>query len=356
MSPPIFDGHNDTLTRLHTLGDNDGERAFFEGSSRGHLDLPRARAGGLAGGIFAIFTPAPKNSPESDIFYEATFTPEGYRFHYPSPLDPDYAREYTHSVIRFLYHLEEQAGGAIGIVRSAHDLEQNLHDGTLSVVLHLEGAEALRDDGSDLEAYYTAGLRSLGLTWSRPNRFAHGVPFRFPHSPDTGLGLTDAGRRLLRQCNRLGILIDLAHLNERGFWDVAALSDAPLVVSHAGVHALCASTRNLTDDQLDAIGHSNGLLGIIFEPGNLRADGRPDPDTSLDEIVRHIDYVVERIGITHIALGSDFDGADMPHDLPDAAALPNLLHAMEQRGYDGPSIAKIAYQNWFRVLRETWKD
>jgi membrane dipeptidase len=350
MPIPIFDGHNDTLTRLHKFGE-DGPLAFLEGYGGGHLDLPRARAGGLAGGIFAIYTPAPPDSPEADMFYGATFTPEGYQFHYPSPLDPDYAHDYTHAVMHFLYELEAQSEGAISIVRAYEDLERNLHDGTLSVVLHLEGADAIREDLADLKTYYTAGVRSLGPVWSRPNPFGSGVPFRFPSSPDTGPGLTDAGRNLVRECNRLGILIDLAHITERGFWEVAALSN-----SHAGVHALCPSSRNLTDPQIDAIGQSNGLFAIIFEPGNLRRDGKPGTDIPITEIVRHITYVVERIGIDHVAFGSDFDGADIPDDLRDAAGLPKLLDALSQSGFSDDAIAQIAYRNWFRLLRQTWKE
>jgi membrane dipeptidase len=166
-----------------------------------------------------------------------------------------------------------------------------------------------------------AGLRSLGIVWSRPNIFGYGVPFKFPDSPDTGPGLTEAGRRLVQICNRLGILIDLSHLNEKGFWDVAGLSGAPLVATHSGVHALCASTRNLTDKQLDAIKESGGLVGVNFHVGFLRADGQSNADTPLTEIVRHLNYMVDRMGIDHVALGSDFDGALMPQELGDVAGL-----------------------------------
>src|SRR5690606_28026338 len=136
------------------------------------------------------------------------------------------------------------------------------------MVLALEGAEAIRVDLSNLASWYDRGVRSLGLVWSRPNVFGEGVPFRFPHGPDTGAGLTGAGKALVEACNALGILVDLAHLNEQGFRDVAALSRAPLVVTHADVHAICPSTRNLTDAQIDAVAASGGVIGINFETGN----------------------------------------------------------------------------------------
>lgn len=352
---PIFDGHNDTLVHLYLSERGEG-RSFFENSDKGHLDLPRAREGGLIGGIFAICTPPPRTSRERDPYYGLAVTEEGYDVQLRSPVDYEYSKQFASSVIDFLHNLEKKSHGEVGIVHTYQDLERNLQEGILSVVLHLEGAGAIQEHFGDLEEYYANGLRSLGLVWSRPNVFGCGVPFRFPHSPDTGPGLTQAGKNLVQECNRLGIMIDLAHINEKGFWDVAGVSDAPLVVSHAGVHAICPSTRNLTDEQIDAIGKSNGLIGIIFEPSNTRSDGQPDLDTPLTEIVRHIDYVVARTGVDHVAFGSDFDGAEMPQELHDVTGLPKLIQALRDRGYDGDSLQRIAYQNWFRVLRDSWKE
>ncbi|HUS69890.1 MAG TPA: dipeptidase [Anaerolineae bacterium] len=351
---PVFDGHNDTLIDLYAPEEGE-ECSFFERSEKGHIDLPRAREGGLIGGLFGIFTPAPPGSRERDREYGLTVTEEGYRVKPRSAVDPRYSREFTAEVIDFAYGLEQKAEEEMALVRGHEDLEYNLQRGVLSVVLHLEGASAIKEDLSNLEEYYSKGVRSLGLVWSRPNVFGHGVPFMFPHSPDTGPGLTEAGRELVKECNHLGILIDLAHINERGFWDVAELSDAPLVVSHAGAHAICASTRNLTDEQIDAVGESKGLVGIIFAPSMTRADGKREEDIPVSGIVRHIAYVVERIGVDRVGLGSDFDGAQMPSELADVAHLPNLIQALRDRGYDHDSLEKIAYRNWFRVLRDSWK-
>lgn len=353
--PPIFDGHNDTLTKLE-MPERGAVRGFVEGREAGHLDLPRAREGGLAGGIFAIFAPPPEGSKERDPMYGLTFTENGYEVAPRSAIEHAYASEFTVAMIDRLAAIEAEAGGALGIVRTYADLARNLEEEVFSVVLHLEGAAAISFDLSDLGDYYAQGVRSLGLVWSRPNAFGHGAPFRFPHSPDVGPGLTAAGEALVRACNRLGIVIDLAHINEKGFWDVARLSDVPLVVSHTAVHALCPSTRNLTDAQIDAVGQSNGVIGIIFEPLNIRSDGYPEPDTPLSQIVRHIDYVAARIGIDHVAFGSDFDGAQMPATLGDAGGLPRLLGALRDAGYDGDALAKIAYRNWFRVFRDSWRE
>ena len=221
-------------------------------------------------------------------------------------------------------------------------------------MLHLEGAEAIDPDLEALALWYAAGLRSLGPVWSRPNAFGHGVPFISPSSPDTGPGLTDAGRRLVGRCAQLGILVDLSHLNAAGFWDVARLEPGPLVASHAAAHALSPASRNLTDEQIDAIGATDGLVGIVFACPFLRPDFADDPDTPVQLIARHAAYVAERIGVEHVALGSDFDGATIPAEVGDAAGMPRVLEALADEGFKAPEIEAIAWENWRRVLGAWW--
>ena len=350
---PIFDGHNDVLQSIY-LPKTGKARAFFERTAEGHIDLPRMREGGFAGGFFAVFVPSnsatdgfPGTRPDS----AAT----AYEMPLPAALDLTYAREITIKGMASLFRLEAESEGQIKVIRSADELTAALDREIIAAVLHFEGAEAIDPDLDALEVFYQTGLRSLGLAWSRPNAFAHGVPFKFPGSPDTGPGLSDVGRQLVKACNRLGILIDLAHITEQGFWDTAGISHAPLIVTHAGAYALCPSTRNLTDNQLDAIKESDGVVGVNFHVGFLRQDGRLEPDTPLSEIVRHIDYIARRIGIEHVAFGSDFDGAIMPLDLGDVAGMPKLLQALRDHGYDEDALCKITHENWVRILRKTWK-
>ena len=201
-----------------------------------------------------------------------------------------------------------------------------------------------------------AGLRSLGPVWSRPNAFGHGVPFVFPSSPDTGPGLTDVGKELVRTCNRLGILVDLSHLNERRFWDVAAISDSPLIATHSNAHSLSPHSRNLTDKQLAAIRDSGGMVGANFATAFLRSDGARDAETSIEVVVDHIEYMLKHVVEDGVGLGSDFDGAKMPSGLGNAAELPNLVGAMRARGFDQPLIEKVCFKNWLRVLRQTWRE
>jgi membrane dipeptidase len=253
-----------------------------------------------------------------------------------------------------LFALERE--GALRIARDASDLDAaRVGEGPPVAVLHFEGAEAIDAGLESLETWYAAGLRSLGPVWSRPNRFAHGVPFAFPSSPDTGPGLSADGRRLVRRCAELGIAIDLAHMNEAGFWDVAALDAGPLIVSHTGAHALAANSRNLTDRQIDAVGKSGGLVGIVFSCYFLRADYANDPEgTPLSLIAAHVRHVAERIGTAHVAFGSDFDGTTIPAALGDVAGMPRLLAALADSGFSDAEIRAIAWDNWARVLGAWW--
>ena len=343
---PIFDGHNDTLLRF-AQNDSLTYKDFFTEMESGHIDLPRARKGGFAGGFFAVFAP----NPEMEITPDFVPDPQ-----LPSPLEWSYAQRFALGMMSDLFKLEAESAGQVKVVRSAAELQACIESGIFAAILHFEGAEAIDEDLNALEVFYQAGLRSLGIVWSRPTIFAQGVPFRFPSSPDTGPGLTDAGKRLVKRCNELGIMLDLSHLNERGFWDVAALSDAPLVATHSNVHALCPTPRNLTDRQLDAIKASDGMVGLNFATGFLNRDGSWDTDTPLDVMVRHLDYLVERLGETRVGFGSDYDGARVPNGVSDVSKLPNLTAALKEAGYDDRLIEMITHKNWIRVLRKTWKD
>jgi membrane dipeptidase len=335
-----FDGHNDVLSRLHHAGG--GNEEFLAGGD-GHLDMPGARAGDLAGGLFAVFPCSPFRGEDASSSVDYAKRP-----------DRREALAETLAMVDRLGAIERESGGAVRLVRDGKALDACLDDGSLAAVLHVEGAEPIGEGLEELGALHDAGLRSLGLTWSRPNAFGHGAPFDFPGSPDQGPGLTDAGRALVRACNELGVVLDVAHLNERGFWDVAELSDAPLVASHSNAHSLCPSPRNLTDDQLRAVGESGGLVGINFCVAFVREDGADDPDTPLSAIAAHAAHVAEVAGPDAVALGSDFDGATMPRELDDAAKLPTLFDALRDFGFDEAELERIALANWRRLLRETW--
>jgi membrane dipeptidase len=220
----------------------------------------------------------------------------------------------------------------------------------------LEGAEVIDPDFELLDVLHAAGLRSLGPVWSRPNAFGHGVPFLCPSSPDTGPGLTDLGKKLIGSCNQLRILIDLSHLNERGFWDVADISSAPLVATHSNAHALSQHSRNLTDRQLIAIRETEGIVGVNFATSFLRPDGRRDADTPIELVIDHIEHMLKHAGEDGVGLGSDFDGAKIPVGIGNAAGLQNLVQLMRARDYGEALIEKLCFRNWLRVLGQTWES
>lgn len=346
----VFDGHNDVLLRLLLSARAGGDpiKEFSEGTASGHIDGPRAKTGGLVGGLCAIYIPA------SHLMLEKP----DRNGHYATPLSVplerqpslDIALEKASIAIRL-----EQAG-AWKLCRSVHEIEHSIEEGIFAAVLHMEGCEPIDRDLAALEVFHAAGLRSLGPVWSRNNIFGHGVPFAYPMSPDTGPGLTDAGFDLVRACNRLGILIDLSHLTEQGFWDVARTSTQPLVASHSNAHALTPVARNLTDKQLDAIKETKGLVGLNFAVTMLRADGSDNVKTPMENLIRHIDYMVERMGIDCVAIGSDFDGASIPAQIRDASGLQVFIEALRNAGYSGTDLAKICRKNWFRILRSAWHE
>ncbi|HLS07854.1 dipeptidase, partial [Lentibacillus sp.] len=336
---PIFDGHNDTLLRLHM---SDNPPSFFEESSAGHIDFPRAKKGGLGGGFFAVFTP----NKDVTAGPEDYLTEDGYDVPLPPQVSQERALTFTNALASKLFHLEAASQGQMKIVRSAQDLRYCLDHDIMAAIFHIEGAEAIDTDFDALHVLYQAGLRSLGIVWSRPNIYGEGVPFRYPSSPDTGAGLTDAGKALVRECNKLGIMIDNTHLNEKGFWDVADLTDAPLVATHSNAHALSPIARNLTDKQLSAIAESNGVAGINYAVNMLREDGGLGTDISLNEIVRHVAYIAEKFGVEHVALGSDFDGTTVPDPLKDVTGLPKLIDRLKAHGFHDDELQKIAYGNW----------
>ncbi|GGG62316.1 peptidase M19 [Salipiger pallidus] len=346
ITPPIFDGHNDLLLRIVTGSIRPED--VHAGMDSGHIDLPRAKIGGLAGGFFAIFVPSPLAPGDMEQMADPS-----YDLALPPMLDQPGALDV---VLRGAEALETLAAqGTVTICRSVPELERAIHGPSMAAIMHIEGAEAIDRDLELLGELYTRGLRSVGPVWSRPTIWAHGVPFRFPGTPDTGPGLTEDGKRLIAECNRLGIMVDLSHLNEAGFNDVAAISDAPLVATHSNAWEVTKHARNLTDRQLHMIADSDGMVGINFASAFLREDGRMGADMTLEPMMRHLDHLVGILGEDRVGFGSDFDGAVVPEGIGDVAGLGALRSAMADHGIGTEMMEKLCWRNWMRVLDKTWK-
>lgn len=350
---PVFDGHNDTVLRYEREDGYD----FFKRNATGHIDLPRAKASSFAGGFFACFIPSPQPKEKLPRTKLSDFKLKdgSYKMPFPPEIPQEYGLNMAMALMAHLFRMEKESNGDFEIVRTADELEASIPKDNVTAIVHIEGAEAIDTQFYALEVLYQAGLRSLGIVWSRPTAFGYGVPFAFPSTGDTGKGLTPAGFELVKACNDLGVMLDLSHLNEKGFWDVAKTTTAPLVATHSNVYELCKLSRNLTDKQFDAVKESNGVVGLNFGVSFIDATGPEAEDATVADMVKHISYMVERMGIDHVALGSDYDGTKVSSELEDVTGVDILMDALRDAGFDDDALRKIAYQNWVRVLRDTWK-
>jgi membrane dipeptidase len=348
---PVFDGHNDIVLKIASAGP-DRARLWLDGEGAGHLDLPRMQAARFAGGLFAVYIPSPETADIQS--FQSMMDNPPYDLPLPDLISHSVAQPVAVEMLGHLLWMERAAKDRFRWCRTAAEIRAAMAEGVVAGVIHFEGAEPIGPNLDALHLFHALGLRSVGPVWSRPTIFGHGVPFRFPSTGDTGPGLTELGKAFVRECNSLRIMIDLSHLNEAGFWDVARLSDAPLVATHSNAHAICPSSRNLSDRQLRAIGETGGMVGLNFATCFLRPDGRDSADMTLDPVKRHIEHMLKLAGEDHVGLGSDYDGATTPKDIGGVEGLPVLIAAMRDMGLGEALIVKIAHGNWLRLLERTW--
>ncbi|WP_080838828.1 dipeptidase [Cohnella massiliensis] len=230
----------------------------------------------------------------------------------------------------------------IRLIRTAGDLQAAWDGGQTGALLSLEGADGLREQWWCLRLLHLLGLRLLGPTWNWANWACDGA------MEPRGGGLTRAGKRLVNECESMGILIDVSHMSERGFWDVAELSSRPFFASHSNVRAVREHSRNLTDAQLAAIFRADGIVGLTFVPWFL-SDREP---ASVDDVLRHVEHVCSLGGERHLAFGSDFDGIERHvHGLSQPGHYPSLADALLKR-YPEPIVRGMLGENAVRFLRK----
>lgn len=306
----IVDLHCDTLSAIYEK--NEG---LFENT--GHLDIERALQSNIGVQFFAMFT---------------------------MPADSNVAlREILKQLDKFYVEFEKNSE-KLYIVKKYKDIESNLDKNKIACVLHLEGGEALGNDIEILRILYRLGLRSLGLTWNHRNMLADGVG-----EGERAGGLSEMGRKVIEAMNTMGMVLDLSHISERAFYDSLEFYNKPVIVTHANARALCNHRRNLNDRQLKALAENGGLIGI-----NQVSDFVKQSDSSIDDLINHIIYIGELIGIEHIALGSDFDGADdiVMGGVQDYIKWEEILSL---RGLSRQEIEMILAGNALRVLKEVIK-
>ncbi|WP_207712883.1 dipeptidase [Desulfofundulus sp. TPOSR] len=307
----VVDAHCDVLTAMEIQN-----RHLSEEGKGGHVDLNRLRRGGV------------------NIVFFAAFIAPAYR-------ERAVARAMT-LIDRFYGELEAN-GEELMMITCFEDITAARAAGKIGALLAIEGGEALGGSLEVLRMFYRLGVRSLTLTWNGRNELADGVA-----EEETRGGLTRFGREVVREMNRLGMLVDVSHLSEAGFWDVLEVSTAPVIASHSNTRHICNHRRNLSDDQIRALAARGGVIGLCFCPEFVHPS-----EPSLDKLLDHLDHMVALGGVGCVGIGSDFDGIkNVTPGLEDVSHLPSLTRALWQRGYRAEEISAILGGNFLRVLHQ----
>jgi membrane dipeptidase len=231
---------------------------------------------------------------------------------------------------------------------NSKDILKAKKDGKVSAFLSLEGGEPLLGSLAALRMFYKLGVRAMGLTWSLRNELGNGCNEKKP----TG-GLSDFGFSVVNEMNRLGMIVDVSHLNDEGFWDVVEINQGPFIASHSNCRALCNISRNLSDDMIIALAKKGGVIGMNFLPFFLvpREEILSGKKATTKDVLNHINHIVELVGCDHIGLGSDFDGINStPIGLENSSKIPNITKELYTFGYSDEEIQKILGGNFLRVI------
>lgn len=313
---PIVDAHVDTVLDLAA-----GRRRLGERGERGHVDLPRLEEAGVGVQVFAHFI-------------EPIYKPHAALARFMELYDV------------FLHELACNRD-RISLVTSIAELEATLAAGRIAAVIGIEGGEVLQGRPGVLRLLYRLGVRLIGLTWNERNDLADGAG-----DARSGGGLSRLGVEVVREMNRLGMVVDVSHLSDAGFYDVLAVSTQPVLASHSNCRALCNHPRNLTDDQIRALAARGGVMGMNFYSRFLRDEG----PATVDDVVRHIEHVAALVGPEHVGLGSDFDGIDEPpQGLEDVTRLSRLIEALLRRNWKESDLRLVLGENMLRLFRQVWE-
>lgn len=312
----FVDAHCDSM-----LGVLHGRRRLGHKGNEGQADFVRLMEGGVKIQFFAVFIEEPYRSKGALL-------------------------RALQGIELFLQEVENNSP-RVTLIKSKQDLDEVMEKDCLGALLTIEGGEALEEELFTLGIFQRLGVRSLGLTWNHRNSLADGVGVGQTHR-----GLTEFGKEVIREMNRMGMLVDLAHLAEKGFWEALEISESPVVVTHANCQKLCSHVRNLTDQQLKAIREKGGCVGITFVPEFI-----DHVKPTIDRLLDHVEHAVMVAGIDHVGFGSDFDGMDkaLP-ELGTALELPRLLDELVNRGFSDEEIGKLTGGNWLRVLSHVLPD
>ena len=310
----VIDGHCDTILEIARKKIN-----FRKRNTKGHLDIPRLQEGGVNVQVFAIYI--------EDIY------------------KPDRAIKRTLQLYDVFYQELIKNQDYLSLITQYSQIEKTREEGKIGVILSIEGGEALEGDLGILHVLYQLGIRLITLTWNQRNQIADGVG-----EERTNSGLTEFGIKVIEEMNKLGMLIDVSHLSDAGFWDVIKYSKNAIVASHSNCFSLCPFRRNLKDDQIKALSDKGGVIGVTYVPDFLTQDKRK---ANIEDVLNHIDYLIKIGGINCVGLGSDFDGTRaLPLNLDGADKIPNITSGLIRRGYKENEILKILGGNFLRIIKE----
>lgn len=316
----LIDAHNDFPLRVIQ-----GADIAKPGAGR-HTDLPRLRAGGVGATFFAAFVS-------------------------PSAIPGNQA---THKVLELIdairHGIVEEHPRDFLLALTAEDIERAHREGKIAALIGIEGGHAIEDSLGVLRDCYALGARYMTLTWSNTNNWADSSGDERKPGVKLHGGLTDFGRQVVAEMNRLGMMVDISHVSDKTFWDVLAASKVPVCASHSCCRALCAHPRNLTDEMILALARKGGVIHINFSTDFLAS--RASPPVGVDDLVAHIDHVARLAGVDAVGIGSDFDGiTGVPAGLEDVSKFPALTRALLAKGYSAGDIRKIYGGNTLRLLR-----
>lgn len=354
----VVDGHNDVIITSILKGKDIGKRL-----QSGHTDIPRLLEGGVDVQVFAVWS-------DDKRWRKGAF-------------------KHANDQIDALEKVIAQSPDQIALARSTEDIAKIYREGKIAALIGVEGGNMIESSISNLEKLYDRGARYLTLTWNYNLPWATAAAIEDSKPVSQQRGLSKNGKAIIQKMNELGMMVDLSHGSKKLFYDVLEVSTKPILVSHSNAAALTPHARNLDDQQLAALKKNGGVVGVNFYAGFLDSDyesrlqeayikyvGPINKEMStweqyvkltknqqyqvtapLSKLIDHIDYLVEKVGIDHVAVGSDFDGIEAPpQDLEDVSQFPNLTKALLARGYKEDAIAKIMGLNFLRILKENESD
>ena len=358
----VVDTHVDTLQRV-LIGDVD----ISKRTPDGHIDIPRMREGGMKAEFFSVWV--------DSVFEGPT------------------AVKRTLDLIDAMNRVIANSPKDLQLAVNASDIERANKEGKIAALMGIEGGHAIDDDLAALRLYRQLGVSYMTLTWSNPTSWADSSGNKNRDHVKAPDGLNDFGRQVVREMNRIGMIVDISHVSDKTFYDVIATTSKPVIASHSSCRALCDVPRNMTDDMLRAVAKNGGVVGINFNSGfiekafnartaeyekqhqgpvinhkdyignpeaeaaaNYKLDyGQPSPvdPPTFDMLMAHIEHAIKIAGIDHVGIGSDFDGVpSLPKGMEDVTKLPRITEALLQKGYSEQDIKKVLGGNFMRVIRE----